>query len=106
MAFDAESIPWGIRGRQRVLERIIGHSDQQMRFLWTPHTHAAVIVTDTTLQAILATVHVDHLRGATFRFCARLDCGRQFLLESRHAKKYCSYDCAHLEAVRRSRAKV
>lgn len=91
---------------QRILNVVLRQADQRVRFIWTTDAHAAAILADTTLQAILATVHVDHLRGATFRFCARLDCGKQFPIESRHAKKYCSYDCSHLQAVRRSRGKA
>lgn len=45
------------------------------------------------------------LRETTFNWCARADCGRFFAHTNRHAKKYCSPECAHLVAVRNSRRK-
>lgn len=68
------------------------------------HPHGTVFA-GLTLTAILATVHIDHLRGAKFKFCARKDCGRPYEITSRHRRKFCSMYCAHFTGVRRSRAK-
>jgi hypothetical protein len=88
----------------------------QVRFRWEKRkegkynklitTHAAVIKTYDVLGALLATVYVDHLRDARFGFCARKDCRKLFERTSKHKRKYCDYDCAHLEAVRRGRLKA
>jgi hypothetical protein len=53
--------------------------------------------------AIAASVQLDVLRGYNFKTCA--SCGASFRLESKHERIYCSYECAHLEAVRRSRSR-
>jgi hypothetical protein len=58
-----------------------------------------------SLQAMIATIQLDILQGARFQYCARIDCtAPPFKLESRHERIYCSSDCAHLVAVRNSRA--
>lgn len=74
-------------------------------FEWNGETPSAVIQTSKTLEAIIATIQLDKLQGSTFRICARADCNNPpFKVESRH-KIYCSFDCAHLVAVRNSRAR-
>jgi hypothetical protein len=55
--------------------------------------------------AIIAANYLDKLQDIRSDECARRDCRRVFNRESGHQRKYCSSDCAHLEAVRRSRAK-
>lgn len=50
--------------------------------------------------AIRATVFLDRLDGFPWRRCAREDCGKVFRLGSKHAKLYCSTECAHLQSVR------
>jgi hypothetical protein len=75
----------------------------KFRFSWSSRSHAVVVETASTLDAILASVFVDHMRQAQFGFCARPDCRRQFELKSRHKRKYCSPDCGHVMAVRESR---
>jgi len=74
-----------------------------VRFSWSKNSHAAVIETRTTLDAMMATVFVDHIRDARIGFCSRPDCRKQFEHGSNHARKYCSYDCAHLMSVRMKR---
>ena len=59
------------------------------------------------LRAMISTIQLDALSGSQFRYCARNDCtAPPFELESRHERIYCSPECAHLVAVRNSRAKV
>lgn len=60
-----------------------------------------------SVQAMIASIQLDLLRGATFRHCAREDCkSAPFTVETRHNRIYCTPDCAHLVAVRNSRARA
>jgi hypothetical protein len=75
-------------------------------FAWDATAPTARISTAGTLTAIIATIQLDLLRGAQFKTCARTDCvNPPFKVESRH-KIYCSPECAHLVAVRNSRARA
>lgn len=56
-----------------------------------------------TFDAILSTIFIGRLRKLRFKVCARPDCATIYELTSRHKRKFCSYDCAHLMTVRRSR---
>lgn len=87
------------------IHRILRRSYQtfSIRFSWSRNSRTAVIETRTTLDAIMATVFIDHVRAARIGFCERPDCRKQFEFESRHARKYCSYNCAHLMSVRMKR---
>lgn len=77
-----------------------------IQFLWDGNVPEARIVISGTLPLIIATIQIDVLRGAQFRTCARTDCvNPPFKLETRH-KIYCSPECAHLVAVRNSRARI
>ena len=60
---------------------------------------------DSTFEAIVATVLIDHLQRHTFKRCAREDCGEIFQLTSRHGQKYCQQYCGHLESLRKQRRK-
>ncbi|HEV2021840.1 MAG TPA: hypothetical protein VGQ94_04870 [Terriglobales bacterium] len=81
------------------------HEDLRVRFWWKGTKHFAGILAEDSLTAILATIYVDHLRGAKFRFCARHDCRKPFELVSKHRRRYCSQYCAHFQSLRRLRAK-
>ena len=74
-----------------------------LRFSWQGAPHSAVIRAIGIVQAILTTIHIDHLRGARFGFCARPDCQRPFEIISKHKRKFCKQYCAHLESLRRMR---
>ena len=52
--------------------------------------------------AIEALITFDLLQGSKFSLCKRTDCGRPFVA-NRRGRQFCSYDCAHLVAVRKSR---
>ena len=65
----------------------------------------AVIETEDVVSSILATLIIDHLRGAKVKVCARRDCSNFFEITSRHEKKYCQQYCAHIESQRRTRKK-
>jgi hypothetical protein len=62
-----------------------------------------VIATNDVVSAIVTTLQVDHVRGAKFGVCARIDCPRFYEITSHHKRKYCGETCAHLETVRRLR---
>lgn len=70
---------------------------------WFGAKHVAVIETSDVVSTILATLQIDHLRGAKFGVCARPDCPRFFEITSNHKKKYCTMYCGHLESLRRMR---
>ena len=72
---------------------------------WRMASGVAVIETEDVVSSILATLIIDHLRGARFGVCARRDCLQFFEIISRHDKKYCCQYCAHIESQRRTREK-
>lgn len=78
----------------------------QVQFQWAP-IPIGKVRTGNPLRAIIATIQLEALSGSHFRHCARKDCkAPPFELESRHERIYCSTDCAHLVAVRNSRARA
>jgi len=52
-------------------------------------------------QAALAITLVDRIKKAKVRSCA--ECGAPFSIHTKHAKKFCTWSCAHRAAVRQSR---
>jgi len=62
-----------------------------------------LICTVAFLDALFATIVLDHAEGAKVMRCARPDCGIVFTANNQHKRKYCTWDCAHLVAVRKSR---
>jgi hypothetical protein len=56
-----------------------------------------------TFDAIISTIFIDRLKKLSFKVCKRPDCAAIYELTSRHKRKFCSYECAHLMAIRRSR---
>lgn len=54
-------------------------------------------------ECLIWTVIFDNMQGFKFRICQRPDCRAPFQLTSRRPRKYCSYACAHLMTVRKSR---
>jgi hypothetical protein len=78
----------------------------QIVFDWRGDVPVARAVLTDSLTAIIATVQIDALQGAKFRICARSDCkSAPFRIEARH-KIFCSPECAHLVAVRKSRERA
>jgi hypothetical protein len=72
-------------------------------FVWDGDAPEARIALSGALLIIIATIQLDVLRAAQFRACARTDCRNPpFEVETRR-KIFCSPECAHLVAVRRSR---
>ena len=64
------------------------------------------VTTMTFLEAILLTLSVDRVQKAKVLKCARPDCPVTFSFTGGHKRKYCSWDCGHLESVRRQRRKA
>jgi hypothetical protein len=78
----------------------------RIAFDWGGEAPRAIIFAQTALEAIIATIQIDKLTGAEFRVCARHDCKKPpFRVEARQ-KIFCSSDCAHLVAVRKSRERA
>jgi len=101
---------WEFRHRvQRFLvskKEVWPHSspDLRTRFAITRQGPALVISTFTFVEALLASVMIDKALGAKTLKCARPDCGVLFTASNRHKRRYCSWYCGHIEAVRRQRA--
>ena len=75
-------------------------------FDWESEPPQVIIFAQSPLEAMIATIQIDKLTGAEFRVCARHDCKNPpFRVEARQ-KIFCSMDCAHLVAVRRSRERA
>jgi hypothetical protein len=66
----------------------------------------AVLTTTTFLDSLLLTLSVDRAMDAKVQKCARPDCGVSFSSTGARKRKYCTWDCGHLESVRRQRRKV
>jgi hypothetical protein len=60
----------------------------------------------TALEAAVVSCHLDRLAGYQFKQCLRSDCRAIYQVQSKQRRFYCSYECAHLETVRRSRRKA
>lgn len=76
----------------------------RLQFRWKEGSAALVLYAGFTLRAIVATIQIDHLSGAQFRFCQRADCGQVYRVTSGHRRIYCSHECGHLVSIRRGRA--
>ena len=61
---------------------------------------AAVITTTCFEDSLVATVLIDQMLGAKFQKCQRPDCGNTFAVLGNRKRRFCSYYCAHLVAVR------
>ena len=82
---------------------VLGQFDLPTRLVRKRAGSYFLICTVAFLDALFATVVLDHAEGARVLRCARPDCGIVFTANNRHKRKYCSWDCAHLVAVRKSR---
>jgi hypothetical protein len=78
-------------------------NELHLHFEWRRGEPRGVIETITGREMLIATIHLDLLRGGKFQVCKRSDCAIPFSAESKHKRKYCSWDCGHIESVRRAR---
>jgi hypothetical protein len=95
-----ESVPTTTKLIRWALKR---HTEFLTEFRWRGNEHSLVIKANDILTAVIATVYLDHLRGANYKFCALSDCRKPFELTSKHDRIYCSQRCAHLQTVRKQR---
>jgi hypothetical protein len=70
---------------------------------WKDQPPTARILVRPSVQAVILSIQLDKLQGTDFKVCARPDCQELPFRVGARSKEYCSYDCAHLMAVRRSR---
>lgn len=87
------------------MHRVIFKWGRDEHLSWSGSKNLAVLRTFNVVSAIVTSIEVDHLRGAKFGVCARNDCRAFFEITSQHSRKYCTIYCAHLESVRRTRAR-
>jgi hypothetical protein len=59
-----------------------------------------IAVSHTALQAIFFDLLIGAFSGLPNAFCARPDCQKLFQKDTKHERKYCSAECAHLMSVR------
>lgn len=64
-----------------------------------------VFTTNTLLDSLMLTIAADRLMKAKIQKCRRPDCGVLFANATGHDKKFCCWECGHLESVRRQRRK-
>jgi hypothetical protein len=63
----------------------------------------AEIRADTTVEAILATVYVDDLRGVDYQLCALPGCDKLYEVTSKHKRQYCCQNHAHRASIEKRR---
>lgn len=63
------------------------------------------ICADCAQDLLLADLFFAALSGLPVGFCARRDCGKLFQKSTKHERKFCSTECAHIESVRQHRAR-
>jgi hypothetical protein len=98
---------WGGQFRSFARFATLEEGCPSMQFVLGSRKPMAVLEPLCGLYAIKATLDLDLLRGAEFRWCVRPDCPTKiFRVTSRHKRKYCSYRCAHLQSIRNSRGTV
>lgn len=90
---------------RRIIQALNEASKFRIHFRWRKSKHAAALMANDVVAAIFATIHIDRLQGSKYGFCARPDCQKPFKIKSGHRRIYCKMYCAHLQGVRRLRAK-
>jgi hypothetical protein len=75
-----------------------------LRIEWTKGKPVGVVSVRTALDAILASIQIDKMRGVKSKYCA--ECLKEFPLTTAHEREYCSHKCAHRVAMRRYRSRV
>jgi hypothetical protein len=90
------------RGSQKLLFALqtATMNELPMHIEWKRSGAFAVVETMTGWEMLVATTHLDLLRHANFRSCARADCGIPFPRLSGHNQIYCGPECAHVVAQR------
>lgn len=95
------------RGQEGLKARINRDQNQlPLRIEWDKGRPIGVIETITGEELLTATAQLDFLRQARFAICQRPDCAIPFSIMSEHPRKYCEWNCGHLESIRRQRRKA
>ena len=71
---------------------------------WRDGRPTGIIPCAGILRALIATLQIDALIGAEYRFCACIGCNRSFKVKRQH-QRYCGDVCKHRQVVRDSRNK-
>jgi hypothetical protein len=69
---------------------------------WREGRPIGIITCSGILQALIATLQIDALIGAHYRFCACVGCPKSFKVK-RKDQRYCDEDCKHRQVVRDGR---
>lgn len=70
--------------------------------VWQDRRPTGVITCTGILRALIATLQIDALIGAEYRFCACVGCPNSFKVK-RKDQRYCNEDCKHRQVVRDGR---
>jgi hypothetical protein len=79
------------------------HVDLRFDFRWEPPI--LLTMSSSVVEALIADLTLSAVSGLENGFCARADCQKLFQKTSNHGRKYCSTECAHVESVRKHRAR-
>jgi hypothetical protein len=74
--------------------------DLELRPDFTKRPPSLFFVTSNVKEILMADLCFATLSGLPTGFCARKDCGKLFQKSTKHERKFCSVDCAHVESVR------
>lgn len=79
------------------------HTELHFDFRWDPPI--LLTMSASVVEALIADLTLSALSGLESAFCARPDCQKLFQKTSNHDRKYCTTECAHVESVRKHRAR-
>jgi hypothetical protein len=82
------------------------YTDFNARMILVKGQPKVLITTCTFFDSLLLTLAVDKVEKAKVRKCARPDCETLFSTATAHGKKFCCWNCGHLESVRASRKRA
>jgi len=76
----------------------------QIHDIGTNYPHFALRYESNRLISALGLLSwIERRRKIRYRFCKRDDCGKEFVMKTRHEKIYCTAHCAHLVQTRKTR---
>jgi len=98
--------PWSRENTNWSLARLRTGMDLPFHVNFDLERPVLYAVVATGVQALVADLFLTTLAGLSSGFCARPDCGKLFQKTTKHERKFCSQDCAHMESVRKFRARL
>jgi hypothetical protein len=84
---------------------LLRNFDFSVRFVRAKSVSYFLLTTVSLLEAVAASIQIDHLLKAKFQKCARPDCAIVFSIKNDRHRKFCSWYCGHIESVRKLRRK-